>query len=73
MKLEIEDQGRGIPPELKPNIFKPYISGYAKGHGLGLAIVKRYVENHDWRIQISSEVNQGTLVVISGIMRTPPD
>ncbi len=69
MQLAVEDQGRGIPAELLPDIFKPYTSGSATGHGLGLAIVKRMVEAHGWRIQTVSTPQQGTTMTISGIKR----
>lgn len=65
--LTVEDRGAGIPQELLPNIFKPYVSGSASGHGLGLAIVKRLVESHGWKIQASSVPGRGTTMTISGI------
>jgi len=66
-QLSVADQGTGIPPELLPNIFKPYVSGSSSGHGLGLAIVKRMVESHGWRIQAASSPGRGTTMTISGI------
>lgn len=66
-RLSVEDQGAGIPPELLPNIFKPYVSGSASGHGLGLAIVRRLVDAHGWRIQAASTPGRGTTMTISGI------
>lgn len=65
--LEVEDQGHGIPPELLPDLFKPYVSGHPDGHGLGLAIVKRIVDQHGWTIEIQSTVSGGTRVIIDGI------
>ena len=65
--LTVEDRGRGIPPELLPDIFKPYTTGTAGGHGLGLAIVKRMVEAHGWRIQAASDPGRGATMTISGI------
>lgn len=67
LTLAVEDQGRGIPPELLPDIFKPYVSGSAGGHGLGLAIVKRMVEAHGWKIVARSERGRGTVMTITGI------
>lgn len=67
LQLIITDQGHGIPADLFPEIFKPYISGSPTGHGLGLAIVKRLVEAHGWRIQATSPAGQGTTMTISGI------
>ena len=44
--LVIEDNGSGIPEEIRDSLFDPYVSSKAKGSGLGLAIVKRIVEEH---------------------------
>jgi signal transduction histidine kinase len=66
--LEVADLGCGIPPELLPNVFKPYVAGKPDGHGLGLAIVKRFVEDLGWTINIESQLNRGTVVKISDIM-----
>jgi two-component system, NtrC family, sensor histidine kinase HydH len=66
--LVIKDQGRGIPPELLQNIFKPYVTGNPDGHGLGLAIVKRFVEDHGWTITADSQPGEGTTICISGII-----
>ena len=51
--LKIEDNGPGIPDELKEKIFEPYFStkeGY--GSGLGLALVERAVMEHNARILV---------------------
>ncbi len=44
--IVIEDNGNGIPADIRESIFDPYVSSKAKGSGLGLAIVKRIVEEH---------------------------
>ncbi|PWW83334.1 hypothetical protein CR164_01920 [Prosthecochloris marina] len=67
-ELVVTDNGCGISPELLPKIHKPYVTGRTEGHGLGMAIVKRYTDNLRWTISISSEINEGTTVTISGIM-----
>jgi two-component system sensor histidine kinase HydH len=66
--LVVADQGRGILPELLPDIFKPYVAGNPDGHGLGLAIVKRFVEDHGWTIKADSQLNLGTVITVSGIV-----
>jgi len=68
-QLAVEDQGTGIPAEMLPNIFKPYVTGSSSGHGLGLAIVKRMVESHGWRIQAASTPGRGAAMTISGIRK----
>ena len=41
--VTIQDNGRGIDPELKDKIFSPFCTTKARGMGLGLPIVKRTV------------------------------
>ncbi|MCP4716402.1 MAG: hypothetical protein GY868_14880, partial [Deltaproteobacteria bacterium] len=65
--LIVKDQGRGIPNEIKSDIFKPYTSGRSGGHGLGLAIVNRIVEDHGWTIDAKPAPEGGTVINISGI------
>jgi signal transduction histidine kinase len=66
-KLLISDTGSGIPPELLPNIFKPYVSKRADGYGIGLAIVKRITEQSGWNIRVDSKQGVGTNITITGI------
>ncbi len=49
-KLEIADSGCGIPPNIRPHIFKPFYSTKSDGTGLGLAIVWRIVESLEGKI-----------------------
>ena len=62
--LEIEDDGPGIPPEHRNQLFDPFFSTKPNGTGLGLWIVYRLVENMRGKIQIESEVGVGTRVVV---------
>ena len=45
-RIEVEDNGPGIPANLSERIFEPYMTTKEHGTGLGLAIVKRMVEDH---------------------------
>lgn len=62
--IEIEDNGSGIPSELKDKIFKPNFTTKSKGMGLGLAIVHTIVSNHGGSIQFKNAKNKGTVFVV---------
>ena len=61
VRVDVEDQGIGIPGESLPQLFTPFFRArnaaehYAGGLGLGLAICREIVERHGGRIQASSE------------------
>jgi signal transduction histidine kinase len=48
--LEIRDNGPGVPPENRSDVFKPYFTTHAGGTGLGLAVVHQIVLAHGWEI-----------------------
>ncbi|HEV2569118.1 ATP-binding protein [Sphingomonas sp.] len=69
LRLSVEDEGDGIAPEHLPRLTErfyrvdPSRSRSQGGTGLGLAIVKHIVERHRGRLDIQSEVGQGTKVI----------
>jgi nitrogen fixation/metabolism regulation signal transduction histidine kinase len=46
IRLEVEDDGPGVPESSRQHLFEPYFSTKQKGTGLGLAIVRRIAEDH---------------------------
>ena len=46
LRLDIVDDGRGIPDELAEQVFLPLISGRAEGSGLGLALAQQVAREH---------------------------
>jgi signal transduction histidine kinase len=63
--LEIRDDGPGVPPEQRQEIFKPYFTTHQKGTGLGLAIVQQIILAHGWEIQCLANEPKGALFRIS--------
>jgi signal transduction histidine kinase len=57
--VEVTDNGRGIPPEDLPNIFRPFYTTKGEGTGLGLSLARRIVEDHHGRIDVCSTVGKG--------------
>jgi two-component system sensor histidine kinase BaeS len=63
LEFRIEDNGRGISPDLLPHIFDRYIKSVdSGGTGLGLAISKRLVEAHGGEITAESDAGKGTSI-----------
>jgi two-component system, NtrC family, nitrogen regulation sensor histidine kinase NtrY len=46
MRIEVEDNGVGLPKQNRGRLVEPYVTTRAKGTGLGLAIVQKIVEQH---------------------------
>jgi signal transduction histidine kinase len=60
LRVEVQDTGRGIAPEIAETIFLPFTThGKAHGTGLGLTICKKIVEDHGGRIWAHSEPGKG--------------
>jgi two-component system, NtrC family, sensor kinase len=62
IEIEIRDDGMGIPQEILPQIFEPFLTTKESGHGvgLGLAISRSIIEQHNGKIEVESEVGKGT-------------
>ncbi|MGB5548807.1 MAG: ATP-binding protein, partial [Polyangiales bacterium] len=67
IQVEIEDNGVGIRATELGRVFEPFFSTRRKGKGtgLGLSIVKNIVEEHRGSIEIHSEVDQRTVVLLT--------
>jgi signal transduction histidine kinase len=63
--LEIRDDGHGVPPEQRQEIFKPYFTTHQQGTGLGLAVVQQIVLVHGWEIRCLPNQPRGTIFQIS--------
>jgi signal transduction histidine kinase len=51
-RLEIADDGAGVPPALQARLFDPFATGRAEGTGLGLAISRRIAERHGGALRL---------------------
>ena len=63
-RIVIADNGPGIPEEVRPRLFEPFVSGRAGGSGLGLSIVQRAVEAHRGLVFVDSTLGVGTTFTI---------
>lgn len=60
-RLEVRDNGLGVPPEQRAEIFKPYFTTTQKGTGLGLAVVQQIVLAHGWEIECLAHEPRGAI------------
>ncbi len=64
VKVIVEDQGVGIPPENLEKVFDPYFTTKPEGTGLGLSTTFSIVKKHGGHMGISSELGRGTVVLV---------
>ncbi|MGG0391151.1 PAS domain S-box protein [Priestia megaterium] len=62
--ISFSDNGNGVPNDLIGRLGEPFYTTKEKGTGLGLMVCYKIIEEHGGRINIKSEMNQGTTVDI---------
>ncbi len=62
--IKIKDTGLGIPTENLKKIFEPFFTTKTKGTGLGLTICRNIVEAHGGKIEVESELGEGSTFII---------
>jgi signal transduction histidine kinase len=63
--ITITDSGTGISKEDMPHIFDPFFSKKDQGTGLGLAITHEIIKNHNGKILVESNADEGTMFIIT--------
>ncbi len=61
VRIDVEDEGSGIPIDILERIFDPYFSTKDTGNGLGLASCYSIIKHHNGHISVSSDVGKGTI------------
>ncbi len=62
--LTVADNGCGIPPENRDKIFIPFFSTKKNGSGIGLSLSREIIKLHKGRLQIQSQVGEGSAFMI---------
>ena len=62
VRVDVSDNGHGIPEAILPKIFDPFFTtkDVGQGTGLGLSIAYKIVQEHGGRIEVKSSVGRGT-------------
>ena len=64
LRIDVVDNGPGVPEHLKERIFFPLVTGRAEGSGLGLALVKTFVEEAGGSITLESRPGRTDFTVL---------
>ncbi len=64
LMLIIQDNGKGISPTALKKLFEPFFTGKKEGTGLGLTTVQNIIHSHKGKIEVESELGQGTTFTI---------
>src|SRR5580765_1590128 len=75
VRIVVRDDGAGIPPEILPRIFEPFLTTKetGRGVGLGLAISHSILERHHGSIAVESDVGRGTTFTVTLPWHTEPE
>ncbi len=75
VRLQVQDDGTGISPEARANLFEPFYTTKDRGTGLGLAISKGIVDRHRGHIAVDSEPGKGSTFSVTlpldGVLGAP--
>ncbi|MCP5433519.1 MAG: PAS domain-containing protein [Alphaproteobacteria bacterium] len=55
LEVSVRDNGPGVPDDIRPHLFDPFITSKPQGSGLGLALVAKIVGDHGGVIECDSE------------------
>ncbi len=61
----VADDGPGLPPHIRDNVFQPFVTGREEGTGLGLAFVERVVKANRGSVTVTSRDGGGTTFAIA--------
>jgi two-component system sensor histidine kinase HydH len=64
VELAVQDTGKGIDPEILPDIFNPFFTTKKTGTGLGLAVINKIIEDHHGTIKVQSTKGQGSVFTV---------
>lgn len=67
VRVIVRDDGTGIPSDILPRLFEPFLTTKetGRGVGLGLAISRSILERHNGSIEVQSEPGRGTVFTIT--------
>lgn len=65
LRVEVTDNGPGVPEEFIPHIFTPFFSTKEKGSGIGLAMVQQLIQGNGGTIRYAHVVQGGARFILT--------
>ena len=72
LEVRVQDNGPGVPPRLRDQLFEPFVSSKANGTGLGLALVAKLVAAHGGLVDFESEPGRTQFRVLLPVQSQQP-
>jgi two-component system nitrogen regulation sensor histidine kinase GlnL len=70
LEIAVEDNGAGVPTDLMPHLFDPFVTTKISGSGLGLALVAKIIADHGGVIECESEPRRTIFRVLLPMQRS---
>jgi two-component system, NtrC family, nitrogen regulation sensor histidine kinase GlnL len=71
--VQVQDDGPGVPPELRSSLFYPLVTGRANGTGLGLAVAQDLIMRHEGLVEFESEPGRTIFTLILPLTEDPKE
>lgn len=71
IRVKIADEGPGLPPEIRADLYRPFKTTKARGTGLGMATAKRLIESQSGTIAVDCPPGGGTVITLT-VPPAPP-
>lgn len=65
LRIEVSDNGPGVPEDMAPHIFTPFFSTKKQGRGIGLAMVRQLVHGNGGTVRHARSVTSGARFIVS--------
>lgn len=65
LRLEVADNGPGVPPGMESHIFTPFFTTRAQGTGVGLAVVRNLVHGMGGTVRYGKRANGGAIFILT--------